>query len=404
MSTEIKAPTFPESVADGTIATWHKQPGEQVSRDELIVDIETDKVVLEVVAPQDGVVSEIIKAEGDIVLSGEVIGKFDAGAKGSASESKEEPKAEESKTEEFSSAEVVMSPAARKLADENDVDPSQVPATGKDGRLTKEDIVNYLSDRPSASSSSAAAKPSAEPSSPQFVGERPEKRVPMTRLRSSIARRLLDASQNTAMLTTFNEVNMQPVMNLRKQYKELFEKTHNGTKLGFMSLFVKASAEALKRFPAVNASIDGDEIVYHGYQDIGVAVSSEKGLVVPILRDADAMSLAKIESSIREFGGKARDGKLTIEEMTGGTFTISNGGVFGSLMSTPILNPPQTAILGMHKIQERPMAVNGEVVILPMMYLALSYDHRMIDGKEAVQFLVTIKELIEDPARILLDI
>ena len=297
-----------------------------------------------------------------------------------------------------------MSPAARKLADENDVDPSQVPATGKDGRLTKEDIVNYLSDRPSASSSSAAAKPSAEPSSPQFVGERPEKRVPMTRLRSSIARRLLDASQNTAMLTTFNEVNMQPLMNLRKQYKELFEKTHNGTKLGFMSLFVKASAEALKRFPAVNASIDGDEIVYHGYQDIGVAVSSEKGLVVPILRDADAMSLAKIESSIREFGGKARDGKLTIEEMTGGTFTISNGGVFGSLMSTPILNPPQTAILGMHKIQERPMAVNGEVVILPMMYLALSYDHRMIDGKEAVQFLVTIKELIEDPARILLDI
>lgn len=405
MSTEIKAPTFPESVADGTIATWHKQPGEQVSRDELIVDIETDKVVLEVVAPQDGVVSEVIKAEGDIVLSGEVIGKFDAGAKGSASESKEEPKADESNTGESSSAEVVMSPAARKLADENDVDPSQVPATGKDGRLTKEDIVNYLSDKPSASSSSeAAAKPAAEPSSPQLVGERPEKRVPMTRLRSSIARRLLDASQNTAMLTTFNEVNMQPLMNLRKQYKELFEKTHNGTKLGFMSLFVKASAEALKRFPAVNASIDGDEIVYHGYQDIGVAVSSEKGLVVPILRDADAMSLAKIESSIREFGGKARDGKLTIEEMTGGTFTISNGGVFGSLMSTPILNPPQTAILGMHKIQERPMAVNGEVVILPMMYLALSYDHRMIDGKEAVQFLVTIKELIEDPARILLDI
>lgn len=405
MSTEIKAPTFPESVADGTIATWHKQPGEQVSRDELIVDIETDKVVLEVVAPQDGVVSEIIKAEGDIVLSGEVIGKFDAGAKGSASESKEEPKAEESNAAESSSAEVVMSPAARKLADENNVDPSQVPATGKDGRLTKEDIVNYLSDKPSASSrSEAAAKPAAEPSSPQFVGERPEKRVPMTRLRSSIARRLLDASQNTAMLTTFNEVNMQPLMNLRKQYKELFEKTHNGTKLGFMSLFVKASAEALKRFPAVNASIDGDEIVYHGYQDIGVAVSSEKGLVVPILRDADAMSLAKIESSIREFGGKARDGKLTIEEMTGGTFTISNGGVFGSLMSTPILNPPQTAILGMHKIQERPMAVNGEVVILPMMYLALSYDHRMIDGKEAVQFLVTIKELIEDPARILLDI
>lgn len=404
MSKEIKAPTFPESVADGTIATWHKKPGEQVSRDELIVDIETDKVVLEVVAPDDGVISEIVKNEGEVILSGELIGRFDVGASGSASAS--EPAKGASAVEEKQEAalaDIVMSPAARKLVDENNVDPSQVPATGKDGRLTKEDIVQYLSEKGSPSSIAPAA-PVAAPDSPEFVGERPEKRVPMTRLRSSIARRLLDASQNTAMLTTFNEVNMKPLMELRKQYKDLFEKTHNGTKLGFMSLFVKAAAEALKRFPAVNASIDGNDIVYHGYQDIGVAVSTEKGLVVPILRDADTMSLAKIESSIREFGGKARDGKLTIEEMTGGTFTISNGGVFGSLMSTPILNPPQTAILGMHKIQERPMAVNGEVVILPMMYLALSYDHRMIDGKEAVQFLVTIKELIEDPARILLDI
>ena len=405
MSKEINAPTFPESVADGTIATWHKKPGEQVSRDELIVDIETDKVVLEVVAPDDGVISEIVKNEGEVVLSGELIGRFEVGASGSASDAapSEAPAVAEQPAQ---NADIIMSPAARKLVDENNVDPAQVPATGKDGRLTKEDIVKYLSDKGSSATTAPAAPaaPATVPDSPQFIGERPEKRVPMTRLRASIARRLLDASQNTAMLTTFNEVNMKPLMELRKQYKDLFEKTHNGTKLGFMSLFVKAAAEALKRFPAVNASIDGNDIVYHGYQDIGVAVSTEKGLVVPILRDADTMSLAKIESTIKEFGGKARDGKLTIEEMTGGTFTISNGGVFGSLMSTPILNPPQTAILGMHKIQERPMAVDGQVVILPMMYLALSYDHRMIDGKEAVQFLVTIKELIEDPARILLDI
>jgi 2-oxoglutarate dehydrogenase E2 component (dihydrolipoamide succinyltransferase) len=402
MSTEIKAPTFPESVADGTIATWHKKPGEQVERDELIVDIETDKVVLEVVAPDTGVIEKILKNEGDVVLSSEVIGIFSAGATGSASAP--EPAADASSEEPAAVSDIIMSPAAKKLVDENKLDPSTVKASGKDGRLTKEDIVAYLSAaKPAAAPVPAKATPAA--ASPVVpLGERAEKRVPMTRLRKSIASRLLDASQNTAMLTTFNEVNMKPLMDLRKQYKDLFEKTHNGTKLGFMSLFVKAAAESLKRFPAVNASIDGDEIVYHGYQDIGVAVSTEKGLVVPILRDADVMSLAKIEGSIREFGGKARDGKLTIEEMTGGTFTISNGGVFGSLMSTPILNPPQTAILGMHKIQERPMAVNGEVVILPMMYLALSYDHRMIDGKEAVQFLVTIKDLIEDPARILLDI
>lgn len=408
MSTEIKAPTFPESVADGTVATWHKQPGEQVERDELIVDIETDKVVLEVVAPDNGVIESIVKNEGDVVLSGEVIGTFAAGATGTASAAPAEAAlAEAAPAASEDAAEVIASPAAKKLIEENGLQGASIPATGKDGRLTKEDVVNYVNSQKAAP---APAPSAAAPAATQLAvdsvaaGPRAEKRVPMTRLRQSIARRLLDASQSTAMLTTFNEVNMKPLMDLRKQYKDLFEKTHDGTKLGFMSLFVKAAAEALKRFPAVNASIDGNDIVYHGYQDIGVAVSTEKGLVVPILRDADAMSLATIEGTIKEFGGKARDGKLTIEEMTGGTFTISNGGVFGSLMSTPILNPPQTAILGMHKIQERPMAVNGEVVILPMMYLALSYDHRMIDGKEAVQFLVTIKDLIEDPARILLEI
>lgn len=406
MSTEIKAPTFPESVADGSIATWHKKPGEAVSRDELLVDIETDKVVLEVVAPEDGVLEAILKQEGDIVLSNEVIGKFVAGGKASV---KAEPEAAtETSVSESTNDSLIMSPAAKKLVEENSLNASDIAATGKDGRLTKEDVVNHLSatpkSAPTAPAASTAAAPVNKVSIDAPIGARAEKRVPMTRLRASIARRLLDASQNTAMLTTFNEVNMQPLMDLRKQYKEVFEKKHDGTKLGFMSLFVKASAEALKRFPAANASIDGDDIVYHGYQDIGVAVSSDKGLVVPVLRDADTMSLATIEKSIKGYGAKAQAGKLTIEEMTGGTFTISNGGVFGSLMSTPILNPPQTAILGMHKIQERPMAVNGQVVILPMMYLALSYDHRMIDGKEAVQFLVTIKEMIEDPARILLEI
>tara|TARA_R110001592_G_scaffold61350_2_gene186926 strand:- start:1575 stop:2798 length:1224 start_codon:yes stop_codon:yes gene_type:complete len=407
MSTEIKAPTFPESVADGTIATWHKQPGEAISRDELIVDIETDKVVLEVVASDDGVIEAILKQEGDIVLSGEVIGKFIAGGKATVSAKADASSESPVASDTSSSDSLIMSPAAKKLVEENKLNPSDINTTGKDGRLTKEDVVNHLSAKTQVAPpavQSAKVSPSAAAPIDTPIGARAEKRVPMTRLRASIARRLLDASQNTAMLTTFNEVNMQPLMDLRKQYKEIFEKKHDGTKLGFMSLFVKASAEALKRFPAVNASIDGDEIVYHGYQDIGVAVSSEKGLVVPVLRDSDTMSLATIERSIKSYGAKAQAGKLTIEEMTGGTFTISNGGVFGSLMSTPILNPPQTAILGMHKIQERPMAVNGQVVILPMMYLALSYDHRMIDGKEAVQFLVSIKEMIEDPARILLEI
>lgn len=410
MSTEIKAPVFPESVAEGTVATWHKKPGEACARDELIVDIETDKVVLEVVAPADGVIEEILKEEGDTVASGEVIGKFKEGAAGEAApaasggdDKASAPKAAEEEPAAATSGDSRVSPAARKLAEENNVNADSVKGTGKGGLVTKEDMQAHI-DGSKSSAPAAAPKAAAPAADVSFAsGERPEKRVPMTRLRASIAKRLVSAQQNAAMLTTFNEVNMKPLMDLRAQYKDGFEKRH-GVKLGFMSLFVKAATEALKRFPAVNASIDGNDMVYHGYQDIGVAVSSDRGLVVPVLRDTDAMGLADIEKKIGEYGTKARDGKLGIEEMTGGTFTISNGGVFGSLMSTPILNPPQTAILGMHKIQERPMAVNGQVVILPMMYLALSYDHRMIDGKEAVQFLVAIKEMVEDPARILLDV
>lgn len=410
MSIEVKAPVFPESVADGTIATWHKQPGEAVKRDELLVDIETDKVVLEVVAQSDGVIKEILKAEGDTILSAEVVAIFEKGAAGTEPATDEKPAAQVSETNTDSDAEdMKVNPAARKLAEEKGVSLSEVKATGKDGRITKEDVLNHLKTPEPAPQ--AVAQPSSAPvtSAPAAVpsfnpGERAEKRVPMTRLRSTIAKRLVSAQQNAAMLTTYNEVDMKAVMELRKQYKGMFEKKHDGARLGFMSFFVKAATEALKRFPSVNASIDGTDIVYHGYQDIGVAVSTEKGLVVPVLRDVDAMGLADIEKGIVDYAGKARDGKLGIEEMQGGTFTITNGGTFGSLMSTPILNPPQTAILGMHKIQDRPMAIDGQVEIRPMMYLALSYDHRMIDGKEAVQFLVTIKELLEDPARILLDI
>ncbi len=399
MTIDIKAPTFPESVADGTIATWHKQPGEAVSRDELIVDIETDKVVLEIVAPADGSISEIVKGEGETVLSDELIGRFEEGAVAVAAVKAEAPVAVEAGVVK---GEIKISPAARKLIDENKLVVGNIAATGKGGLITKEDVVSHLDSVP-VEEPSIAATPIA-PIVEVDPGERLEKRVPMTRLRKRIAERLLEATQSTAMLTTFNEVDMGPIMDLRKQYKDLFEKTHDGVRLGFMGFFVKAACEALKRFPGVNASLDGDDVVYHGYQDIGVAVSSDKGLVVPVLRDADNMGLATVEDTIRDYGTRARSGKLTLEEMQGGTFTITNGGVFGSLLSTPILNPPQTAILGMHKIQERPMAVNSEVKIRPMMYLALSYDHRLIDGKEAVQFLVTIKELLEDPARILLEI
>ncbi len=408
MAIEIKAPTFPESVADGTVATWHKQPGDAVKRDELLVDIETDKVVMEVLAEADGVMGDIAKAEGDTVLSGEVLGTLKAGETAAAPAAKPAAAAAEAApaAAEEAGEEPLLSPAARKLAEENGLAASDIAGTGKGGRVTKEDVLNAIEAKKNAPAAPAAKPAAAAPAAAVALGEgdRVEKRVPMTRLRARIAERLVDAQSSMAMLTTFNEVNMKPVMDLRSKYKDLFEKKHNGVRLGFMSFFVKAATEALKRYPAVNASIDGNDIVYHGYQDIGVAVSSDRGLVVPILRNTEHMGLADIEGTIADYGRKARDGKLTMEEMTGGTFTISNGGVFGSLVSTPIVNPPQAAILGMHKIQERPMAVNGQVVILPMMYLALSYDHRLIDGKEAVSFLVAIKDLLEDPARLLLDV
>lgn len=413
MAIEIKAPQFPESVADGTIATWHKKPGEAVSRDDLLVDIETDKVVLEVVAPADGTLSELIKAEGDIVLSQEVIAHFTEGAVAEAAAPTSTGEAVSSPAA-ASGEETPMSPAARKIAEHNRLSAADIVGTGKGGRITKEDALKAASGGAPAPTSAPVADVSHSMPGMIPMGNdtgatlpepaRSDKRVPMTRLRKRIAERLLEAKNSTAMLTTFNEVNMAPIMELRKRYKDQFEKTHNGTRLGFMSFFVKAATEALKRHPEVNASIDGDDVVYHGYYDIGVAVSSNRGLVVPVLRDTDQMSLAGVESTIREFGERAQAGQLGLEDMQGGTFTISNGGVFGSLMSTPILNPPQTAILGMHKIQERPMAVNGEVKILPMMYLAVSYDHRLIDGKEAVQFLVAIKDMLEDPARILLEL
>ncbi|MRI34638.1 dihydrolipoyllysine-residue succinyltransferase [Endozoicomonas sp. OPT23] len=407
MATEIKAPTFPESVADGIVATWHKQPGEACSRDELLCDIETDKVVLEVLAPADGVVKEIVKNQDDVVLSGEVIAIYEEGAAASAPVAATASAAPEvAATAE--GEDPILSPAARKIAEEKGIDPAAIAGTGKGGRVTKEDVVRHAEAKPAAAAVAAPAvaassAPQVEATTPVFAGERVEKRVPMTRLRARVAQRLVEAQQTAAMLTTFNEVNMKPVMELRARYKDQFEKRH-GVRLGFMSFFVKACTEALRRQPSVNASIDGNDIVYHGYQDVGVAVSSDRGLVVPVLRNAEDMSLADVEAKIREYGKKAQGGKLGIEDMTGGTFTISNGGVFGSLLSTPILNPPQSAILGMHKIQERPMAVNGQVEILPMMNLALSYDHRLLDGKEAVTFLCTIKELLEDPARILLEV
>lgn len=413
---EIKAPVFPESVADGTIVEWHVTEGQEVSRDDLLAEIETDKVVLEVVAPDNGVVTRIVKQVDDTVLSDELIAEFEAGASGSTDKGDapavdpDQPAAPVQPKQGTDGGEPVQatdkkdeadhkdqSPAVRKAAKESGVDPKDVEGSGRGGRVTKTDMTN-----PTLKADSSIKSDSGRPVA-ESTGERTEKRVPMTRLRKTVANRLLAASQETAMLTTFNEVNMKPLMDMRAKYKEQFEKRH-GVRLGFMSLFVKAATEALKRFPAVNASLDGDDIVYHGYYDIGVAVSSDRGLVVPVLRDTDRMSMADVEAKIRELGGKAQKGKLGLDEMTGGTFTISNGGVFGSLMSTPILNPPQTAILGMHAINDRPMAVDGKVEILPMMYLALSYDHRMIDGKEAVQFLVTIKELVEDPAMLLLDL
>ncbi|QNQ98805.1 dihydrolipoamide succinyltransferase [Pseudomonas oryzihabitans] len=406
MAIEIKAPTFPESVADGTVATWHKKPGEAVKRDELLVDIETDKVVLEVVAPVDGVLAEVLKNEGDTVLSEEVIARVEEGATAAAAPAAQPTAASAPAAAPAAGGEEdpILAPAARKIAEENGIDPATLVGTGKGGRITKEDAVAAVEAKKSGATAPAAKPAAAAAPVVTSAGDRTEKRVPMTRLRAKVAERLVEAQSSMAMLTTFNEVNMKPIMDLRSKYKDMFEKKHNGVRLGFMSFFVKAATEALKRQPGVNASIDGNDIVYHGYQDIGVAVSSDRGLVVPVLRNAEFMSLAEVEGTIADFGKKAKAGKLTMDDMQGGTFTISNGGVFGSLLSTPIVNPPQTAILGMHKIQERPMAVNGQVVILPMMYLALSYDHRLIDGKEAVTFLVTMKDLLEDPARLLLDI
>ncbi|MCO4320935.1 2-oxoglutarate dehydrogenase complex dihydrolipoyllysine-residue succinyltransferase [Aliidiomarina quisquiliarum] len=391
---DVKVPELPESVAEATVATWHVKAGEAVTRDQNLVDIETDKVVLEVVAEADGVLSEIIHGEGANVVGQDVIGKLVKGATAAASEA---APAEATEDKESSDA---VSPSVRRLLAEHDLKATDVKGTGKDGRVTKEDVEKHVK---SASQTKAAPAPAAAPAPQTVSGNRTQKRVPMTRLRKTIATRLLDAKNSTAMLTTFNEVNMKPIMDLRKTYQKEFEERH-GVRLGFMSFYVKAVVEALKRFPEVNASIDGDEIVYHNYFDVSIAVSTPRGLVTPIVRDADTLSLAEIESAIRELALKGRDGKLTLDEMLGGNFTITNGGVFGSLLSTPILNPPQSAILGMHKIQDRAMVVDGEIEILPMMYLALSYDHRIVDGKESVGFLVTVKNLLEDPQRLLLDI
>ena len=399
MSIEIKSPTFPESVADGTVANWVKKEGETVEQDEVIAEIETDKVVLEVVAPVSGTIVKIVKQEGEIVNSSELIAEFNEGnsdvTKSEVNETLSESVPQETKADK-------LGPDAKRIIAEENIDPSEIKSTGKDGRVTKADLINHLNNKPE---DVKIIKPqsNAVNNDISFSDSRDEKRVPMSRLRATIANRLLTVKQETAMLTTFNEVDMLPIKELRSKYGAEFEKQH-GVKLGFMGFFVIAAIQALKKFPLVNASIDKSDIVYHGYQDIGVAVSTDRGLVVPVIRDADMMSLPDIEKSIMDFSIKARDGKLSIEEMQGGTFTISNGGVFGSLLSTPILNAPQTAILGMHSIQNRPVAIDNEVVIRPMMYLAMSYDHRLLDGKEAVTFLVSIKEQLESPERLLLNL
>jgi 2-oxoglutarate dehydrogenase E2 component (dihydrolipoamide succinyltransferase) len=400
MSIEVKVPALPESVADATVALWHKQPGDEVKRDETLLELETDKVMLEVPAVQDGVLEKILKPVGSKVTAAEVLGMLSTGKGGATAAAKTEPApavAEKTAATKVSTSDD-LSPAVRRLVSEQDVNVDQIKGTGKGGRITKEDVLSAGKTAPAPSTTSS---PSA--SVPTVAGERAEQRVPMSRLRARIAERLVEAQHNAAMLTTFNEVNMQPVMDLRTRYKDTFEKAH-GVKLGFMSFFVKASIEALKRFPVVNASIDGEDIIYHGYNDIGIAISSPRGLVVPILRNAETMSMADIEKAIIDYSNKARDGKLTIEEMTGGTFTITNGGIFGSMLSTPIINAPQCAILGMHNIVKRPVVENDEIVIRPIMYLALSYDHRLIDGRESVSFLLTIKQLLEDPSRLLLGV
>ncbi|MGU7433859.1 2-oxoglutarate dehydrogenase complex dihydrolipoyllysine-residue succinyltransferase [Klebsiella pneumoniae] len=406
-SVDILVPDLPESVADATVATWHKKPGDAVVRDEVLVEIETDKVVLEVPASADGILDAVLEDEGATVLSRQILGRLREGnSAGKESSEKADAKASTPAQRQQASLEEqnndALSPAIRRLLAEHNLDPAAIKGTGVGGRLTREDVEKHLAKAPAPAEAKApAAAPAAAPA-PQ-LGHRSEKRVPMTRLRKRVAERLLEATNSTAMLTTFNEVNMKPIMDLRKQYGEAFEKRH-GIRLGFMSFYVKAVVEALKRYPEVNASIDGDDVVYHNYFDVSMAVSTPRGLVTPVLRDVDLLGMADIEKNIKELAVKGRDGKLTVDDLTGGNFTITNGGVFGSLMSTPIINPPQSAILGMHAIKDRPMAVNGKVEILPMMYLALSYDHRLIDGRESVGFLVAIKELLEDPTRLLLDV
>jgi 2-oxoglutarate dehydrogenase E2 component (dihydrolipoamide succinyltransferase) len=410
MLIEIKVPQLSESVAEATLLAWHKKVGEAVKRDENLIDIETDKVVLELPAPADGVLAKIIKGDGGTVKAGEVIATLDTEAKAAAPAvvpAKEGTRPVAPAPKPAASAAPAM-PAARKLAEEKGLDTAAIAGSGRGGRVTKADVLGQPAKSPAALEAPAAVKPSLpQPPAPvsveQILANRPEQRVPMSRLRARIAERLVQSQSTAAILTTFNEVNMQPVMDLRKKYQERFEKEH-GVRLGFMSFFVKASVHALKKYPIVNASIDGSDIVYHGYFDVGVAVGSPRGLVVPILRDADRMSFAELEKKIADFGKRAQDGKLTIEELTGGTFSISNGGVFGSMLSTPIINPPQSAILGVHATRERPVAENGQVVIRPINYLALSYDHRIVDGREAVLSLVAIKEALEDPARLLLDL
>ncbi|OAT24292.1 2-oxoglutarate dehydrogenase complex dihydrolipoyllysine-residue succinyltransferase [Proteus myxofaciens] len=400
-SVDILVPDLPESVADASVATWHKKPGDSIQRDEVLVEIETDKVVLEVPASEAGVLESILEEEGATVGSRQLLGRIRLGdSTGIPADVKP---AQNSTPAQRQSADIAekgsndaLSPSARRLVAEHDINPSEVKGSGVGGRLTRQDIEGHVANNKPATQS--APEVSQAP-----LSHRSEKRVPMTRLRKRVAERLLEAKNTTAMLTTFNEINMQPIKDLRAQYGEAFEKRH-GVRLGFMSFYIKAVVEALKRYPEVNASIDGTDVVYHNYFDISIAVSTPRGLVTPVLRDADAMSMADIEKNIKALAVKGRDGKLTVDDLTGGNFTITNGGVFGSLMSTPIINPPQSAILGMHAIKDRPMAVNGQVVILPMMYLALSYDHRLIDGRESVGFLVTVKEMLEDPARLLLDV
>ncbi|WP_449550464.1 2-oxoglutarate dehydrogenase complex dihydrolipoyllysine-residue succinyltransferase [Lelliottia amnigena] len=407
-SVDILVPDLPESVADATVATWHKKPGDSVKRDEVLVEIETDKVVLEVPASADGILDAVLEDEGTTVTSRQILGRLREGNSGgkessAKSESKESTPAQRQQASLEEQSNDALSPAIRRLLSEHNLEASAIKGTGVGGRLTREDVEKHLAKAPAKEEAKAPAAASAPTAAQPALGSRSEKRVPMTRLRKRVAERLLEAKNSTAMLTTFNEVNMKPIMDLRKQYGDAFEKRH-GIRLGFMSFYVKAVVEALKRYPEVNASIDGEDVVYHNYFDVSMAVSTPRGLVTPVLRDVDTLGMADIEKRIKELALKGRDGKLTVEDLTGGNFTITNGGVFGSLMSTPIINPPQSAILGMHAIKDRPMAVDGKVEILPMMYLALSYDHRLIDGRESVGYLVAIKELLEDPTRLLLDV